>query len=155
MELASMLAGEPFSDHPISVCPVIGSFLRAYNDAIDDDRRQDLYVYAARAVGTRRSISIQRARAARLTQWAAEMQRRHWTSRYLPGRRLNMAGLCRQPSAHAAGTHAVRAIPRHTDRTHAEALELLEELLAMGAPPQPVTAPDAAQELPPALYPVA
>ena len=30
MELASMLAGEPFSDHPESVCPVIGSFLRAY-----------------------------------------------------------------------------------------------------------------------------
>ena len=28
MELASMLAGEPFTDHPASVCPVIGSFLR-------------------------------------------------------------------------------------------------------------------------------
>ena len=27
MELASMLAGEPFSDHPASVCPVIGSLL--------------------------------------------------------------------------------------------------------------------------------
>jgi hypothetical protein len=43
MELASMLAGEPFSDHPQAVCPVIGSFLRAYNDRIDDRRRQDLY----------------------------------------------------------------------------------------------------------------
>jgi hypothetical protein len=42
MELASMLAGEPFSDHPHSVCPVIGSFLRTYNDSIDDQRRQDL-----------------------------------------------------------------------------------------------------------------
>ena len=42
MELASMLAGEPFNDHPRSVCPVIGSFLRAYNDRIDDGRRQDL-----------------------------------------------------------------------------------------------------------------
>ena len=36
-----MLAGEPFSDQPASVCPVIGSFLRAYNDSIDDGRRQD------------------------------------------------------------------------------------------------------------------
>ena len=43
MELASLLAGEPFSDHPASVCPVIGSLMRAYNDAVDDDRRQDLY----------------------------------------------------------------------------------------------------------------
>jgi hypothetical protein len=39
MELTSMLAGEPFSDHPRSVCPVIGSFLRAYNDRIDDGRQ--------------------------------------------------------------------------------------------------------------------
>ncbi len=47
MELASMLAGETFTDHPESVCPVIGSLLRAYNDRLDDDRRQDLYRYAA------------------------------------------------------------------------------------------------------------
>jgi hypothetical protein len=52
MELASMLAGEPFSDHPQSVCPVIGTFLRTYNDAIDDEGRQDLYEYASLAVGT-------------------------------------------------------------------------------------------------------
>ena len=42
MELASMLAGEPFNDHPQSVCPVIGSFLRAYNDRIDDTDRLPL-----------------------------------------------------------------------------------------------------------------
>ena len=53
MELASMLAGEPFTDHPAAVCPVIGSFMRAYNDSIDDRRRQDLYAYAARVVGSR------------------------------------------------------------------------------------------------------
>ena len=53
MELASMLAGEDFTDRPASVCPVIAAFLRAYNDAIDDRRRQDLYRYASAAVGTR------------------------------------------------------------------------------------------------------
>ena len=53
MELASMLAGEPFSDHPVCSCPVIGSFLRAYNDSLDDERRQDLYAYAAKVVGSR------------------------------------------------------------------------------------------------------
>ena len=43
MELASMLAGERFSDRPRSVCPVIAAFLRSYNDQVDDRRRQDLY----------------------------------------------------------------------------------------------------------------
>jgi hypothetical protein len=39
MELSSMLAGEPFTDHPVAVCPVIGALLRTYNDTIDDERR--------------------------------------------------------------------------------------------------------------------
>lgn len=154
MELASMLAGEPFSDHPASACPVIGSFLRAYNDSIDDDRRQDLYALAARIVGSRSSISIQRTRAERLTDWAFDMQRRHWTSRYLPLGRLRMASLRRQPSAHAVGTFAVRAIPKHTEETHSEVLELIEELLAIGTPTMR-RAPDASEPLPRALYPVA
>jgi hypothetical protein len=155
MELASMLAGEPFSDHPASVCPVIGSFLRAYNDSIDDDRRQDLYAHAARVVGSRASISVQRERADELTEWSLDMQRRHWTSRYLPLARLRMAHLRRQPSAHAVGTFAVRAIPKHTEETHREVLELLERLLAIGSAAKPRRAPDMAEDLPPALYPVA
>ena len=52
MELASMLAGEPFSDRPRCVDPVIAAFLRTYNDGIDDRRRQDLYPLAA-AIGPR------------------------------------------------------------------------------------------------------
>ena len=48
MELASMLAGEEFSDQPVSVCPVIGAFLRKHNDSIDDERQQDVYAYAAK-----------------------------------------------------------------------------------------------------------
>ena len=52
MELASMLAGESFTDHPQSVSAPIASFLRRYNDVLDDRRRQDLYPYAARVVGT-------------------------------------------------------------------------------------------------------
>ncbi len=155
MELASMLAGEPFSDHPASVCPVIGSFLRAYNDSIDDDHRQDLYGYAAQVVGSRASISVQRERAERLAEWAVDVQRRHWTSRYLPLARLRIASLRRQPSAHAVGTFAVRAIPKHTEETHREVLELLDSLLGIGARRHPRMAPDLAEDLPPALYPVA
>lgn len=61
MELASMLAGEPFTDHPQAVCPVVGAVLRTYNDVIDDDRRQDLYRYASASVGTN-DRSVRRAR---------------------------------------------------------------------------------------------
>lgn len=65
MELASMLAGERFSDHPRSVCPVIGRYLRALNDGLDDERRQELYALAAAAVGT---AAGRRERARRRTQ---------------------------------------------------------------------------------------
>jgi hypothetical protein len=52
MELASMLAGESFTDRPRAVCPVIATVLRSYNDAVDDVRRQALYRYASESVGT-------------------------------------------------------------------------------------------------------
>lgn len=68
MELASMLAGERFSDHPRSVCPVIGRYLRALNDGLDDERRQELYALAAAVVGTagdRRERSRRRAECRR------------------------------------------------------------------------------------------
>ena len=72
MELASMLAGEPFSDRPESVCPVIAAFLRTYNDGLDDHRRQDLYRFAAEAVGTRSTRAVERARGDVALRWAEE-----------------------------------------------------------------------------------
>ena len=129
MELASMLSGEPFTDHPASVCPVIGSFLRSYNDSIDDSRRQTLYEYASRVVGSRACQRIQQARADRLNRWAAEMSRTRpiWFLRSP----LRAVGRLRKPPADAVGTYAVHAIPRHTDQTHASVLALIDELLAM------------------------
>ena len=141
-------------DHPASVCPVIGSFLRAYNDSVDDHRRQDLYGYAARVVGSQSGIIVQRDRAERLAAWALEVQHRRWT-RLLPLSQLRTVGLRRQRSAQAVGAYAVRAIPRHSRETHIEVLRLLDELLAIGSPPQPASVPDLAEALPPALYPTA
>jgi len=63
MELASMLASEPFSDRSGTVSPVLGAFLRTYNDGLDDDRRQDLYALAAAVVGTRGRAFARRRRA--------------------------------------------------------------------------------------------
>ena len=130
MELASMLAGETFTDHPVSVCPVIGSFLRAYNDSIDDQRRQSLYEYASKVVGSRGPQRIQHARAERLAQWADEMyrSRRKWFLRS-PLRAIERL---RKPPIDAIGTYAVHAIRKHTAETHVAVLGLIDELLAIG-----------------------
>jgi hypothetical protein len=131
MELASMLAGEPFTDHPVSVCPVIGSFLRSYNDSVDDRRRQALYEYASKVVGSRRCVSVQQARAARLAEWAEEMQRRRRT-RFLLRSPLRAVGRLRKPPMEAIGTFAVHAIPKHTNEIHDAVLDLIDELLEIG-----------------------
>lgn len=128
MELASMLADEPFSDHPISVCPVIGSFLRAYNDFVDDERRQDLYAYAAHVVGSRGSAEVQAARAERLAAWAEARQPRRRRPAFFP---LALPTLGPKPANDTLGTRAVRTIAAHDDSSHGAALALVDELLAM------------------------
>jgi hypothetical protein len=136
MELASMLAGEPFGDHPASVCPVIGSLLRAYNDSVDDDTRQGLYAYAAKVVGSRASAEVQQIRAERVAAWSSELLLRR-LSRFLPPAAARRICRMRTPPLDSVGTHAVRLIPRHNAQTHAAVLALVDELLAIGAP-QPV-----------------
>ena len=129
MELASMLAGEAFNDHPHSVCPVIGSFLRAYNDRIDDVRRQDLYAYAAKVVGSRASQDVEHARAERLSAWALELHWSRWLQCLVPAR---LRALGPTPPVNLVGSHAVCAIPQHNDTTHGEVLALIDELLTIG-----------------------
>lgn len=128
MELASMLAGESFSDHPAAVCPVIGSFLRAYNDSIDDDRRQDLYPYAAKVVGSRSKKEVQRMRSARLTAWASESSESRWI-RLLPLWLRALSVWCHPDDI---GTCAVHAMGPHDGSTHRRALNMIDELLAIG-----------------------
>ena len=144
MELASMLAGEPFSDHPVSVCPVIGSCLRAYNDWIDDDRRQDLYRYASEVVGTRAPQEVQRARADRVTAWAGEAARRRWT-RFLLVRGIFALMLWPQPDD--LGSRMVQAVARRRRGSHEEVLGLIDELVEMRTRPPtrhpPATRPPA------------
>jgi hypothetical protein len=133
MELASMLAGESFTDHPQTVCPTIASFMRAYNDSVDDARRQDLYAFASSLVGSRASAEVERARTERLIEWAAE-QRPHRWERLLPAPIAASLARRRSPTD-TAGTHAVHAIRGHDASTHAAVLELIDELLAIGSEP--------------------
>ena len=53
VELASLLAGEKFSDRPRCVDRVIGGYLRSLNDRVSHAERQRLLPFAQRSVGSR------------------------------------------------------------------------------------------------------
>jgi hypothetical protein len=126
MELASMLAEERFGDRPVSVCPVIGAILRAYNDNVDDRRRQDLYRFAADVVDTRRDYGVQRRRADAALAWAARRN-----------------GILSPPDPEGPrdeiGYHVVGALGRPgrwSDEEHKAMLALLEELIEIDRAPE-------------------
>jgi hypothetical protein len=138
MELASMLAGEPFSDRPRCVDPVIAGFMRTYNDGIDDQRRQDLIPLAAEVVGTRAVAGVQAERARMCLHWA---QAHHGELRRGARRLLRLRPLV--PDARlgddAAGTLAGRlavklACRRKSESTHETVLAFVRQLIAVGSP---------------------
>jgi hypothetical protein len=135
MELASMLAGERFSDHPRSVCPVVAIVLRAYNDAVDDERRQSLYSYAAAAVGTRARRSVTKGRLRRCEAFFGDRVATY--NPFFHGR-LRAVGLA--ASAYGRGADDIR---------HRAFLRLVDELVAMEPMPlpQPARAPESAAAL--------
>lgn len=140
MELASMLAGEPFSDRPDCVCPVLAGFLRVYNDHLDDDRRQDLFAYAARVVGSRSSASVEQARAARLVDWVLQTRYSGWR-RIFVSRRIRSISPASERETALIGSLAADGIRKHTARSHAAVLALIDELLTIGQPDQPAGVP--------------
>ena len=52
MEWVSYLAGEPHSNEPDCVSPVLRAFCRTLNDAMEDESRQRLLPYLERTIGT-------------------------------------------------------------------------------------------------------
>lgn len=137
MELASMLAGERFSDHPRSVSRPLASFLRGYNDLLDEKRRQDLYAYAARTVGTAGPSAVEDARVVRLIAWGDELWDRRASRSLLARLRRSRTRGERRRDAEPAGSYAVRAIGKITDQRHAEALALVDELIGIGSHSEP------------------
>jgi hypothetical protein len=130
MELASMLAHEPFSDRPRSVSPVIGAFVRTYNDGVDDDRRQDLYPVASEIVGTAAGRVLASERVSLRLEFATRRGFRP------PRGRAAMAAA----TPEAAGTLAARAALARGE--HQEALALVRRLVGRRtAPRAPVEPP--------------
>jgi hypothetical protein len=140
MELSSMLAGEPFTDRPDCVCPVLAEFLRTYNDEVDEQRRRDLYDYASKAVGTRGGNDIERLRANMCLRW--------WAGLDKPVRRRMRTVLWGLAPATAARDSeiAYRAAKKAaaSRELHGSVLALLDDLVSVGrapAPPGPLIQP--------------
>ena len=78
MEMTAYIAGEPWSDHPQCVSPVIAEFLRVWNDGMNDNDRQMLKPYAARVIGTRASSEIENQRAWMALDWQCRVSAAGW-----------------------------------------------------------------------------
>jgi hypothetical protein len=72
MEAAAYIAGEPWSDYPACVCPVIAAFARRLNDAMPDDMRDALLrPLVPLVIGTRARAAVERRRAYIAADFAA------------------------------------------------------------------------------------
>ena len=137
VELASILAGEEFSDRPRCVDPVIAAFLRGWNDRAGHADRQRLRPYAERIVGSRGSRRLTRERRELCLQWVESGRGgSRPTTRALT--RIRIAVYCGLPAAiridEGAGDYAARVSFSRGDQE--AVFELLEVLLASG-PGQP------------------
>ncbi len=126
MELASMLAEEPFTDRPATISPVIGAFLRTYNDGLDDTRRQDLYPLASLIVGTAAGRAVERERASRCLGFSRAL------GAALPSGRAAVGMGTPEASGSWAALAALRTGP--SQEAHERALEFVRELASLKPP---------------------
>ena len=145
VELASILAGEKFSDRPRCVCRVIAGFLRTLNDRVAHADRRRLIAYAERVVGSRAEQRETHARRDVCLLWAGANLRGGPVRRFLDrlamrGRILVVIGLRRAIRLdEGAGEYAARVVfARHGT---AEALALLDRLLEPAPLADPVQGP--------------
>jgi hypothetical protein len=105
MEAVSYIAGEPWSDYPKCVCPVIASFCRAWNDALPQDKRDELLKpLISRLINTLSSKNIEVRRSMMAADWLVRVHTPAW---------LRLSGLT----------------------SHADALALLPEITSMAQAP--------------------
>ena len=128
MEAVAYVAGEPWSDHPTCACPVLGAFMRAWNDGLptDEDRTRLLRPWVERLVGTKSTKAVEQRRADMALDWFVRVYAPAWLDlsealssharaiRALPPLHSTAACLSAQPvlAAAAQSTAATRAASR-------------------------------------------
>ncbi|MBO0822307.1 MAG: hypothetical protein J2P27_00430 [Actinobacteria bacterium] len=96
MELASMLAGEQWTDHPACVHPVLAGVARVVNDKVSDDERSRLAALVYTMIGTAPDDAASSARLVMLCADAALSQ---------PGVRGHADICCELEAARRAARH--------------------------------------------------
>ena len=81
MELAAWMAGEPHTDDPRSVSPVLRTYTQHLGRGLDDTRRQELKALVHRLVDTAGRPDEDRARAWALTDWLVREHAPPWLRR--------------------------------------------------------------------------
>ena len=115
MEAVAYVAGEKWSDHPACACPVIGAFMRRWNDCLPDDERTELLLpLIPKLVGTRATKAMERKRATMAADWLIRTHTVAW---------LRLANLDTQADALAS-------LPEITD--FAQCPSLMPTLKAVG-----------------------
>ena len=106
LEAVAFVAGEPWSDHPECACPIIGAFLRSWNDSLptDADRDRLLKPLIPDLVGSKSTKEVEQKRALLCADWLIRVNTPTW---------LRLAGLT----------------------VHADALEALPEITAFAQIP--------------------
>jgi hypothetical protein len=134
VELASLVAREPFSDRPDCVCPVIAAFLRGWNDRSAYADRQRLRPYARRIVGSTSSPTVTRWRRDLCLAWVGTDMGGGRVRRPLRmlGLRFRIAAFygirCALRFNEGAGEYAARVL--YSRRDVESAFGLLDALLA-------------------------
>ena len=128
LEWASYLAGEPWSDHPECVSPVIAAFGRRWNDDLSDEDRQMLKPYLPKLLNTKGTKEQENKRAWMVTDWMVRT--------YLPAW-LDLAGLTEQATT-------VRGLPKLTSAAKWKAMEPAVQIVRKDAAAARDAARDAA-----------
>jgi len=79
LEAVAYVAGEPWSDHPTCVSPVLAAFGRAWNDGMrSDEERAQLLPYIPLLIGTRASPEVESRRAYMALDWLVRVNAPAW-----------------------------------------------------------------------------
>jgi len=80
MEAAAYVAGEPWTDRPQCVCPMIAAFLRSWNDSIRDDAHRTalLKPLIPKVVGSRSTPAVELQRSYLAFDWLVRVQVPAW-----------------------------------------------------------------------------
>ena len=98
MEAVAYVAGEPWTDRPACACPVLGAFMRAWNDDLptDADRDRLLRPLIPRLAGSRATPEVETCRAWLAVDWLVRTCAPTWLA------------LTKDLEGHA---HALRGLP--------------------------------------------